>query len=367
MTMRVPFVSLERQYQQMNEEIDLAISNVVKSGQYVMGPEVEQFEDALAQICGVRHCLTVANGTDALVIAMKVLGIGEGDEVIVPTNSFIASAGSVVQVGAKPVFCDVQEDYNISVEDAESRISAHTKAIMPVHLTGRPADMLSINFLAKKYGLFVIEDAAQAIGASLHGKKVGSLGDIAGFSLHPLKNLFVMGDGGFITLQCPYIYEKIKQMRNHGLIDRNTCAFWGMNSRLDTLHCAVGLAKTKHFDYLTSRFQSVAELYKTELSKIVTVPKEADGMSAVYHNFVITCDRRDELIDYLERRGIETKMHYPILLHLQPAAKSLGYKVGDFPVAEQLNSRQLSLPIYPEISHAEVNYVIENIHAFYAG
>jgi dTDP-4-amino-4,6-dideoxygalactose transaminase len=365
MTQTVPFVALDRQYNEMRDEINNSVQRVMERGLYVLGPEVGEFETSLAEICGSPYCLTVANGTDALVIALKVLGIGSGDEVIVPTNSFIASAGAVVQTGAKPVFCDVLEDFNIDASDAEKRITANTKAIMPVHLTGRPADMIAINSIAQKYDLFVIEDAAQAIGASLNGEKVGSMGDLAAFSLHPLKNLFVMGDGGFISMKCPFIYEKIKKIRNHGLIDRDTCAFWGMNSRLDTIHCAIGLEKIKVFDSITNRFKKVARMYKEGLMEVVNVPDEPAGMSAVYHNFVITCERRDELSQYLSVNGIETKMHYPILLHRQPAAIGLFDGKGDFPMAEKLNAMQLSLPIFPEITEKEVKYVIENIISFY--
>lgn len=365
MNMKVPFVSLERQYKEMRNEINEAVQNVLERGLYVLGPEVDEFEKALANICGTSYCATVANGTDALVIAMKVLGIGPGDEVIVPTNSFVASAGAVVQTGATPVFCDVLDDFNLDASDVEERITANTKAVMPVHLTGRPADMPAIKSLARRYDLYVIEDAAQAIGASLNGIKVGSLGDIAAFSLHPLKNLFVIGDGGFITTNCPFVYEKIKQFRNHGLIDRNTCASWGMNSRLDTLHCAIGLKKVGVFEDITSRFRKVARTYQEGLNDVVDVPKERDGMKSVYHNFVIKCDRRDELREFLEGKGIETKIHYPILLHLQPAAIGLRANRKGFPMAEKLNTMQLSLPIFPEITLHELNYVIDQITTFY--
>lgn len=365
MTRKVPFVALDRQYNEMRVEINNSVQRVLESGSYVLGPEVDEFEKALAEICASPYCLTVANGTDALVIAMKVLGIGAGDEVIVPTNSFIASAGSVVQTGATPVFCDVLDDFNIDANDAEKRITANTKAIMPVHLTGRPVDMPAVKAMAQKYDLFVIEDAAQAIGASLNGEKVGSMGDLAAFSLHPLKNLFIMGDGGFITMKCPFIYEKIKKIRNHGLIDRNTCTFWGMNSRLDTIHCAIGLEKVKFFDDITARFKKVARMYKEGLAEVVGVPEEPEGMSAVYHNYVIKCERRNELSEFLSMNGVETKMHYPVLLHRQPAAIGLCDGKGDFPIAEKLNALQLSLPIFPEITEQEVKYVIKKITSFY--
>ena len=349
----------------MKDEISTTLLSVAASGQYILGKQVSEFETALAKICDVDYALTVANGTDALVLSMKALGIGQGDEVIVPTNSFIASAGAVVQTGATPVFCDVNNDYNMSTENAEKLITSKTKALMPVHLTGRPADMPSINQLAKKYDLYVIEDAAQAIGASLNGQKVGSMGDLAGFSLHPLKNLFVMGDGGFITMKCPHLYEKIKRMRNHGLADRDICVSWGINSRLDTIHCAVGLVKLKHFSRLTKRFKEIAKRYCEGLKDIVIVPIETEGMSAVYHNFVITCERREALMNFLKLHNIETKTHYPVLLHKQPASRNLNSTLEVFPVATKLNSMQLSLPIFPEIEDDEISYVIEKIRLFY--
>ena len=361
----VPFVALHRQYEKMRHEIDTAVKKVLLEGLYVGGPEVYEFEEALAEICGSKYCLTVANGTDALVIAMKILGIGVSDQVIVPVNSFIASAGSVIQVGAEPIFCDVLENFNIDFDDAERKITDRTKAIMPVHLTGNPADMHSIRKLAEKYNLFVIEDAAQAVGASFHGMKVGSMGDLAAFSLHPLKNLFVPGDGGFLTMQCSFLYNRIKAMRNHGLINRDTCASWGVNSRLDTIHCAIGLEKVKVFDEITARFLDIATKYRDALSEVVVVPEEIEGVKAVYHNFVIKCERRDELAEYLRNNGVETKMHYPILLHQQPASANLHGNESEYPVAERLNKLQLSLPIFPEMSDDEVNFVIHKIVSFY--
>lgn len=365
MTTNVPFVALNRQYEAMKDDIDNAIFEVLRSGNYVLGREVELFEAELAKICGVKHALTVANGTDALVMALKVLGVRPNDEVIVPTNSFIASAGAVVQVGAKPVFCDVRHDHNIDPNDALKKITAKTKAIMPVHLTGKPADMVSICSLANEHNLFVVEDAAQAIGASIDNQTVGSMGDIGAFSLHPLKNLFVFGDGGFITVNCPWLYEKLVKMRNHGLADRNTCSFWGQNSRLDTLHCAVGLAKIQHFDKITERFIQIADQYTAGLSDIVTVPENVAGVVSVFHNYVIVVEERDRLMKFLIEHGVETKIHYPTLLHRQPAAAGFGGLDDAFPVADFLNSRQLSLPIFPEITQAEIQYVIQCIRSFF--
>lgn len=361
----VPFVALDRQYIAYKSEIDAAFERIASSGAYVMGEDVTLFEQELADLCDVPYAIAVANGTDALILSMKALGIGEGDEVITAPNSFIASAGAIIAVGATPRFCDISLDHNIDPNKLKAVITSKTKAIMPIHLTGRPAQMDEINTIAKEHGLYVIEDAAQAIGAKYKGKPVGSLGDIGCFSLHPLKNLFVMGDGGFLTLSDPKIYEKIKHLQNHGLINRNECTHWGINSRLDTLHAAIGRIKLKHITILTDRFREIAAQYSTGLKDIVDTPTDTKDEYAVYHNFVIGTDRRDELQEFLKSKNIGFAIHYPVPLHLQPVAKDLGYKEGDFPVTEMLNKRQLSLPIFPELTNEEINCVINAIHEFY--
>lgn len=361
MSIPVPFVALDRQYHAYKAEIDAAFERVASSGMYVMGDEVEAFEAELAQICGVPYALTVANGTDALILALKALNIGAGDEVITAPNSFIASAGAIIAVGATPVFADVRGDHNIDPKAVKAAITDKTKAIMPVHLTGRPAAMDELNTL----GLPVIEDAAQAIGATYKGAPVGSLGELGCFSLHPLKNLFVMGDGGFMTMKDKAHYERIKHLRNHGLINRNECVTWSMNSRLDAIHAAIGCVKAKHFKTITARFRAIADQYRAGLKGVVEVPEDTRDECAVYHNFVILTDQRDALQEFLKDKGIGSAIHYPILLHLQEAAKDLGYKQGDFPVAEMLNKRQLSLPIYPELTDEEINTVINTIKEFY--
>ena len=366
MKIKVPFVRLDLQYINMKKEIDDAFVKVASSGQYVLGPYTHKFEIALAKLCKTEFAVTVANGTDALIIAMKALGITNNDEVITAPNSFIASAGAINAVGAIPVFADVCEDHNINPNEIEKKITSKTKAIMPIHLTGRPADMVSINNIAKRYGLFVIEDSAQAIGALLNNKPTGSLGDIGCFSLHPLKNLFVMGDGGFITLSCPSIYKKIVSLRNHGLINRNECTSYGYNSRLDEIHCAVGLEKLKSFDSITKRFIEIAKRYQNGLSKHVNCPTDKKNQKSVYHNFVITVDKRDDLKCFLEKNGIETKIHYPILICNQPANKINTLTSQSFPIAEKLNKTQLSLPIYPELENKKIDYVIKKINHFYA-
>jgi dTDP-4-amino-4,6-dideoxygalactose transaminase len=365
MKLKVPFVRLDLQYKKFKKEIDSAFIKVATSGNYILGPNTEKFEHELANLCKTKYAVTVANGTDALIIAMRVLGITYGDEIITAPNSFIASAGAIRAIGAVPIFADVRDDHNIDPNEIEKNITNKTKAIMPVHLTGRPADMDNIKRIAKKYELFVIEDSAQAIGAKLNGNPTGSLGDIGCFSLHPLKNLFVMGDGGFITLSCPWLYEKILALRNHGLINRDESITFGYNSRLDEIHCAIGLEKLKSFDTTTKRFIDIANRYRNGLKNTVDCPVDKKNEMAVYHNFVITTKKRDALKKFLENNGVETKIHYPILIPNQPSSRMGIDENHSFPIAEKLNKTQLSLPIYPELENKQIDYVIEKIREFY--
>lgn len=363
--LRVPFVDLGRQFAAHEKALTEIFVRVGRGGGYVMGPSVERFEAAAADYCGVKYALGVANGTDALMLILRALGIGPGDEVITAPNSFIASAGAIAAVGARPAFADVGEDLNLDPGVLEAAITPGTKAIMAVHLTGRPAEMNAINEIANAHGIKVIEDAAQAIGASYHGKRVGGLGLAAGFSLHPLKNLNVMGDGGLVTTDDDGLYETIKRERNHGLIDRDTAKNWGLNSRLDALQAEIALYKLARLDGWNDRFREIAERYRKGLSGVVQTPSDQPHEQAVYHNFVIYAEDRGRLMDYLAERGVETKVHYPVLLHLQPAAADLGYRAGDFPVAERLASRTMSLPIYPELEEQEIDHVISSIRSFY--
>ena len=364
--MKVPFVDLAKHYRLIKPDVLAAMESVLDSGNYILGEEVERFEEAMAEYVGCRYVLAVANGTDALILAFKAFGIGPGDEVIVPANSFIASAGAVAMVGAKPIFCDVRNDLNIDTDLIDSLITDNTKAIMPVHLTGRPVQMKPIWNLAKQYNLRIIEDTAQAIGAKLDGKMTGNLGDIGCFSLHPLKNLSVYGDGGLMTMNDESLYHYIKRLRNHGLKDRDTCLHWGLNSRLDAIQACVAKIGLQHLDHWTKRHRQIAERYCEGLKMVVNVPVEFPGCFAVYHNFVLLTDKRDQLQHYLGEQGIETKIHYPIPLHVQPAAEYLGYKLGDFPNTERYAKEMLSLPIYPELDDQEVDFVIEKILAFYS-
>jgi len=362
----VPFVNFQKRYALQRDEILKAVDDVFSSGTYILGNHVDELEKALSIYLNCPYVLTLANGTDAIILALKILNIGVGDEVIIPVNSFVASAGAVAAVGATPIFCDVCDDLNIDVNQIAKHITAKTKAILPVHLTGRSADMKAIMRIANENNLFVIEDAAQSIGATFDGKQTGTIGDFGCFSLHPLKNLHAYGDAGIITTNNNEHYEQLKLLRNHGLKDRDTCETWGLNSRLDSVQAKIVLLGLTHLNKWNACRRKNALRYQNSLKNYVKVSADFDNVFSVYHNYVILTDRRDALADYLKENGIDTRVHYPIPLHLQPAAKNLGYKIGDFPVAERLMMQMLSLPIYPELTDNHVDYVIAKIKEFFA-
>ena len=363
----VPFVNLERQFRNLEPELTKAFLDVGRSGNYIMGERLESFERKIAEFCGVKYAVGVSDGSNALFLILKALGIGPGDEVITATNSFIASAWVIVAAGAKPILVDVAEDFNIDPEKIEAAITPRTKAIIPVHLTGRPAAMAQINDIAELYDIKVIEDAAQAIGAKYHGRRVGSLSNAGSFSLHPLKNLGVYGDGGVITTNEKKLYEKLRLLRNHGLRNRDECEEWGYNSRLDTLQAAFAEIKLGSLNSWNERNRYIANMYRKALSKYVVVPTDNSWEECVYHNFVIRTDMRDKLVIYLKNKGVDTRIHYPIPIHLQEVALKLGYKEGDFPNAEKYSKTMLSLPIYPELTENEINKVIATVVEFFIG
>ena len=313
------------------------------------------------------YAVGVNSGTDALILALRVLGVGEGDEVITVPNSFVATAACIRLVDARPVFVDVRNDYNMDPERLERAVNRRTKAIIPVHLTGRPADMDPILALAGRKGIPVVEDAAQAVLAEYRGRRVGSFGTLGCFSMHPLKTLNACGDGGVLTTSDSRIYEELKVLRNLGLKDRNQCLRWSGNSRLDTIQAAMLLVKLKYLETWTGKRRANAAFYQRKLSGVagLSVPQDQPFERAVYHAFVILCDRRDELKEFLKARGIETAVHYPIPIHLQEAAKELGHRRGDFPVAERQAQRILSLPIYPELMEIDQEYIVSNVRQFY--
>jgi dTDP-4-amino-4,6-dideoxygalactose transaminase len=363
--MKIPFVSIDRQYNSLKNEFIDTFHKIGASGQYIMGDVLDQFEKEIADYCGTDFALGLANGSDALFLALKAMGVGEGDEVITCPNSFIASAWVIEAAKAKTVFVDCAKDYNIDFSLIEQAITPATKAIIPIHLTGRPAPMNEITTLAEKFGLYVLEDSAQAIGAKYHGNRVGSLGDAAGFSLHPLKNLGVLGDGGVFTTNNEELYKSVKKLRNHGLKNRDECELWGFNSRLDSLQAGLASIKLKKLDSWNNRFREIADFYRDNLKDIVITPSDKSYEEPVYHNFVIRVDPRDALMTYLNSKGVDTKIHYPIPIHLQECAKNLNYKKGDFPNTELFASQMISLPIYPELTDNEIEYVVKAIKSFF--
>ncbi len=365
--MNVPYVNIGLQHAAIKEELMGAVSTVIDHGKFILGDEIEIFEKSFAELCGVRFAVAVHSGTDALILALRSLGIGPGDEVITVPNSFVASTGCIVMTGAKPVFIDVREDYNMDPQSIKKAITPRTRAILPVHLTGRPADMDPILEIAARHKLPVVEDGAQAVLAEYKGRRVGSFGTVGCFSLHPLKTLNACGDGGVLTTQDKKIYERLKVLRNLGLKTRDNCEVWSAHSRLDTLQAAILLVKMKYLDRWTRRRRANAAFYQKALGKLfqLRVPNDKTYENAVYHTFVIQAQNRDELKNYLMRNGIETAIHYPIPIHLQKAAADLGYGPGDFPVAERLAQTILSLPVYPELQDSQLNAVAQTIKAFY--
>lgn len=364
-TPRVPFLDLPAQHHSIKDEIMAAVEGVLAHGNFIQGKELADFEEEFAAYCGTRFAIGVANGTDALVLALKAVGVGPGDEVITAPNSFLASASAVMMAGAKPTFVDVGDDYNLDASILEQAITRRTKVILPVHLTGRPADMRAILDIARRRGLAVIEDAAQAVGAIYRGQKVGSFGAAGCFSFHPLKNLNACGDGGMITTDDEAIYRFAMKARNHGLRSRDEWEFCSLNSRLDTLQAAILSVKLRHLEDWAQARRRNAAAYSRVLDGLVQVPVEGPDERAVYQTYVVQCERRDELQRHLSERGVETKVHYPIPIHLQDATRALGYREGDFPRAEAQAKRIMSLPVHPWLSSAQLEHVIACIRSFY--
>jgi dTDP-4-amino-4,6-dideoxygalactose transaminase len=365
--MRVPYVNLAAQHAPIKEELMAAVGAVLDHSRFILGPEVEEFERRFAEISGTAYAVGVNSGTDALILALKALGIGEGDEVITVPNSFVSSTGCIVMVGARPVFVDVCEDYNLDPALLEAAITPNTKAILPIHLTGRPAAMDPIMEVANAHGLHVIEDAAQAVAAGYRGKPVGSFGTIGCFSLHPLKTLNACGDGGVLTTNDPGLYEEFRTLRNIGLKERDDCVAWSINSRLDTMQAALLLAKLKYTDEWTDKRRANALFYQERLADLpnVQTPVDQPYERAVYHTFVVQADHRDKLKAYLSDQGIGTAIHYPTPIHLHKAAADMGLVEGSFPVTELQSKRILSLPVYPELEQTELEHVANSVRSFY--
>lgn len=360
----IPYVNLKAQHAELKAPILEAVEKVLDHANFILGDEVSQFEEKLAGYCGTKYAVGVNSGTDALILALKGYGIGEGDEVITAPNSFLATALAIQAVAAKPVFVDIGEYLNIDPNLIEKAITPRTKAILPVHLTGKPADMKLILEIARAKNLKVIEDAAQAIGAEYDGKKVGGIGDAGCFSFHPLKTLNACGDAGAITTNDEKLGHRLRQLRNIGLKNRDESERWGFNSRLDTIQAAILSVKMNYFEKWTEARRSNAKFYQERLKDVVEIPEEEPNTRHVYHTFVIQTDRRDALQTTLNGKGIGSKIHYPIPIHLQACARGLGYKRGDFPVCERSVGRILSLPIYQGLTPEELNTIASTIMAW---
>lgn len=361
----IPLVDIRRQHDPLRKEINGAIAKIIDSSAFVFGEELERFEAEFAKFCGTKYALGVGNGTQALLLSLRALGIGKRDEVISVANTHTATIHTVVQLGAKSVLVDCNEFFNIDVSKIEEKITSNTRAIIPVHLFGQPCDMKAIMKLARKYKLKVIEDCAQAHGAEFKGKKVGSFGIAGCFSFYPGKNLGAMGDGGAITTNNKALYEKLIKLRYFGQgKDKYHHEIVGFNSRLDNLQAAILRIKLKHLDRWNRERRMAARLYTKLLADIVETPKEMKNTRHVYHLYVVKVPRRDELLNKLHKEQIYAGLHYPIPLHLQKAHQALGYKKGDFPVAEKAADTILSLPIFPGITENEVREVVDSISEF---
>ena len=365
--MKVSYVNFPAQFAELKTETMNAIQKTFEEGGFILGPQVEAFEKEFAAISKVKHAVAVANGTDSLIIALKHYGIGPGDEVITASNSWVSSTSSIALVGATPVFVDVADDQNIDPNLIEAAITPKTKAIMPVHLTGRCAPMTEIMAIAKKHNLIVIEDAAQAVCATVDNFTAGNAGHVASFSLHPLKNLNAFGDAGILTTNDDEVAKSFRLWRNHGLKNRDEIVQWGYNSRLDAVQAAVLRTRMPKLAGWIEKRRQNAQAYFQQLEGLVELPYEKKNEKHTYHVFVIQCDKRDELKNYLEAEGVETKIHYPIPIHMQEAARSLGYKKGSLPKTEKQSERILSLPVNQYLQRDELDFVCDRIKKFYRG
>lgn len=367
-TIRVPFIDLRQRFEEERAELLACVERILSLGHFVLTQEVGEFEEKAAAYAGVKHCVGLNSGTDALMMALWALGIGKGDEVITTPVSFVATTGAIAHVGATPVYADIGDDMNIDPADIERRITPRTKAIMPVHWTGRIADMTAIMAIAERHGLKVIEDAAQTMGARLHGRHGGSFGAASAFSAHPLKNLNALGDGGFLMTNDDEVARKVRLYRTHGLQDRDTCVFYGVNSRLDSLNAEVLKYRLERLDDVIAKRRRHVALYR-ELIKPgpVRIFEDKPGEENAHVMFLVQADNRDGLKEHLAERGIESLVYYGRPLHLHPAAEKLGYRRGDFPRAESHCDRVLALPHHQQLSEEQIAWVAEAVNGFYGG
>lgn len=365
--MKINYNYLQQEFRNP-KNIFLNWKKLIKTTDFTIGHKVEEFEKKIGKFLNIKYIISTNNGTDALKLSLKSIGIKDGDEVITVCNSFYASAGAIVALGAKPVFVDCDERFQISINSITKAINRKTKAIMPVHWGGASPDMVKIIKIAKKHNLKVVEDACMGIGGSLMGKSPGSFGDISAFSMHPLKSLNVMGDGGFVGTNSKLIFNWLKMYRNHGMIDRDRIEFWGENFRLQPLQAVVAinqLKKLKKFINLRNRNAKFLDKKLSKLYPKVKIPPRPKGFRETFALYMASFSRRDKLRKYLLERGVETKIHYPIPLHLQKPSKKFKYKKNDFPVSEKQSKLLISIPVHQYLNLKHMNYIVNLIKEFY--
>jgi len=364
--MKIPFVNLKLQWQLEKNDLLKIIDKIFSKAEFVGGQDIKKFEDNIKKRCNTKYAVALNSGTDALTIGLHLLGVRKGDEVITPPNSFIASTAVIVHLGAIPVFIDVESDQNIDPKKIESAITKKTKAIMAVHLTGRMCDMKALNKISKKYNIPIIEDAAQAIGSTFKNKSAGSFSKIGCFSAHPLKNLNAFGDAGYLVTNDYLIAKNAKSLISHGIENRNTVRNFGYVSRMDNIQAAILNYHLKKIDKVIKLRRANAFIYKKTLDKKnVFFPEDRPDYFDTFHTFVIQGKKRDKLKFYLKKKGIETSIHYPIPIHLQPASKRLKYKKGDFPMTEKQANEILTLPIHQYLTKKEIIYIANQVNNFY--
>ena len=359
----IPMIDLKKQFAEIKDEVLTTVTDILEGAHYILGPRVSEFEKKVAAYHGVSEAIGVASGTDALHLAVEALGIGDGDEVITTPFTFFATAEAVIYTGAIPVFVDIDpETMNIDPAQIEAKITENTKAIIPVHIFGHPADMDKIMTIAKKYNLHVIEDCAQSFGADINGRKTGSFGDVGCFSFYPSKNLGAFGDGGMVTLNDAELVDRIRVLRNHGSKGAYRHESVGFNSRLDELQAGILLVKFRRIDDYNRLRRKNAALYNTLISDKVIKPVERPGMTHVYHQYTLRSGQRDKVQQKLLEKDISSVVYYPIPLHLQEALSFLDHKKGDFPVAEEAAANVLSLPMYPELEEKTIKEIAEIVN-----
>tara|TARA_Y100001970_G_C14217259_1_gene850418 strand:- start:133 stop:1233 length:1101 start_codon:yes stop_codon:yes gene_type:complete len=366
--MKVRYSYLPQQFSDC-EDLWKELKEFVPTGDFTLGRPLIEFEKNFAKLIGTKHAIGVNSGTDAIKLSLKSLGIGQNDEIITAANTFVATVGAICELGAKPVFVDCDDTFCMNPDLIEEKITEKTKAILPVHFTGYMTDMRKVNLIAKKHNLFVVEDACQSILGSIDNRRAGTWGISGAFSLHPLKNLNVWSDGGIIVTDNDDLANKLRLIRNHGLLDRDTVTVMGCNSRLDTIQAVVG-------NWILPQARSISELRIKNANyldrglktiKEIIIPPRPKGFRLVYHLYIVFADKRDDLLEYCIEKGIEAKIHYPVPIYLQPALEHLGHRVGDFPVTDAHTKKIITFPCDQHLELKQLDYIIDTVKKYYAG